>query len=168
MTYDGSPGKTHADYLNCVQGIIKGLVGVGLHNQCSGTVQQYYTTSNCGLSPKLNAVPCVKTSASGKVSCAIKPQTRCPGVACPESTTCEDAADTNFSGSIRSGDSGACVPNLLANGDGTISDLQTGLMWEKKDRAGGLHEAPGQAWPISQPERRLNCELPVQQVVTRA
>ena len=27
--------------------------------------------------------------------------------------------------------------------------------------------APGQAWPILQPERRLNCELPGQQVVTR-
>ena len=27
------------------------------------------------------------------------------------------------------------------NGDGTITDLNTGLMWEKKDDAGGLHDA---------------------------
>ncbi|HVO23536.1 MAG TPA: DUF1566 domain-containing protein, partial [Candidatus Margulisiibacteriota bacterium] len=32
-------------------------------------------------------------------------------------------------------------PRFHDNGDGTISDLQTGLMWEKKDRAGGLHDA---------------------------
>jgi Protein of unknown function (DUF1566) len=32
------------------------------------------------------------------------------------------------------------VPCLKDNGDGTISDLCTGLMWEKKDQAGGLHD----------------------------
>ena len=26
------------------------------------------------------------------------------------------------------------------NGDGTITDNTTGLMWEKKDRAGGIHD----------------------------
>jgi hypothetical protein len=29
---------------------------------------------------------------------------------------------------------------LVDNGDGTISDPNTGLMWEKKDQAGGLHD----------------------------
>ncbi len=29
---------------------------------------------------------------------------------------------------------------LVDNGDGTISDLNTGLMWEKKDDSGGIHD----------------------------
>jgi len=32
-------------------------------------------------------------------------------------------------------------PHLVDNADGTITDLETGLMWEKKDRSGGLHNA---------------------------
>jgi len=30
--------------------------------------------------------------------------------------------------------------HFVDNGDGTISDTQTGLMWEKKDQAGGIHD----------------------------
>jgi hypothetical protein len=30
---------------------------------------------------------------------------------------------------------------FVDNGDGTISDTETGLMWEKKDQAGGSHDA---------------------------
>jgi len=31
------------------------------------------------------------------------------------------------------------APRFVDNGNGTITDNQTGLMWEKKDRSGGLH-----------------------------
>ena len=33
------------------------------------------------------------------------------------------------------------APCLRDNGDGTIADICTGLMWEKKDQAGGLHDS---------------------------
>lgn len=39
-------------------------------------------------------------------------------------------------GSVRAGATLAYVDN----GDGTISDLNTGLMWEKKDDSGGIHD----------------------------
>jgi hypothetical protein len=48
------------------------------------------------------------------------------------------------------GSDGACPPDVnncaayfTDNGDGTITDTQTGLMWEKKDQAGGLHDVSG-------------------------
>src|ERR1043166_426158 len=34
----------------------------------------------------------------------------------------------------------AAASHFVDNGDGTITDTQTGLMWEKKDKAGGLHD----------------------------
>src|SRR5262249_20870553 len=39
-------------------------------------------------------------------------------------------------GAVQKGDARAYTDN----GDGTITDNRTGLMWEKKDRSGGLHE----------------------------
>jgi hypothetical protein len=33
-----------------------------------------------------------------------------------------------------------CAPGYTDNGDGTITDTCTGLMWEKKDDSGGLHD----------------------------
>jgi hypothetical protein len=35
------------------------------------------------------------------------------------------------------------TPHLIDNGNGTITDNQTGLMWEKKDRSGGPHFVSG-------------------------
>jgi Protein of unknown function (DUF1566) len=35
---------------------------------------------------------------------------------------------------------GQSTVRFVDNGDGTITDFQTGLMWEKKDDAGGLHD----------------------------
>jgi Protein of unknown function (DUF1566). len=52
------------------------------------------------------------------------------------------AADDNGSAAAK----GQCVkdanasPRLIDNGDGTISDRATCLMWEKKDDAGGIHD----------------------------
>ena len=58
-------------------------------------------------------------------------------------TTCSDAsgaaiacAGTGQDGELRHG----TPPTYVDNGDGTISDLGTGLQWEKLDDAGGLHD----------------------------
>ena len=108
--YDGSPGKTHRDYLTCAKGIIAKQVSAGkLRKQCKGTVTTYYSTSSCGVLASNGDEPCITTSKSGKVSCAIKPQGKCKGTPCPGFSTCEDAADTNHDGLIGAGDSGSCV-----------------------------------------------------------
>ncbi len=80
-------------------------------------------------------------TATGKVTCAIKPSARCvdsPGkytqTACGF-ITCIDAADTNRSGLIDAGD------RFSDSGNGSATNHQTGLMWEKKDQSGGLHDA---------------------------
>lgn len=39
--------------------------------------------------------------------------------------------------------------SYVDNGDGTITDANTGLMWEKKDRAGGIHDiATTYTWDV--------------------
>lgn len=56
------------------------------------------------------------------------------------------AADRNdgVTGPVTVSDDGALQlgrpPRFRDNGDGTVTDQNTGLMWEKKDRAGGLHD----------------------------
>ncbi len=46
--------------------------------------------------------------------------------------------------SYQTGDDGdlqkGAAHNYLDNGDGTITDQNTGLVWEKKDRSGGIHD----------------------------
>jgi hypothetical protein len=39
-------------------------------------------------------------------------------------------------GDVRAG----VARQYVDNGDGTITDTETGLMWEKKDRSGGIHD----------------------------
>jgi len=36
--------------------------------------------------------------------------------------------------------SGCSAVRFIANGDGTVTDVQTGLMWEQKDALGGIHD----------------------------
>jgi Protein of unknown function (DUF1566) len=38
------------------------------------------------------------------------------------------------------GGSGWGIPHLVDNNDGTITDTNTGLVWEKKDDSGGIHD----------------------------
>lgn len=139
--YDGSPGKTHGPYMSCVGASISDGVASGhLRRQCRATVKKYYSISTCGVPASKDVVPCIRKTAAGTVSCAIKPTAQCvdsPGkytqVRCPLFSSCIDAADTDRNAIIGPSDSGICV------GDGTITDSRTGLMWEKKDAAGGLH-----------------------------
>jgi len=114
-SFDGSPGKTHTQYVACTSNVINTQVGAGnLRTQCKATVKKYYSTSTCGVPASKDEAPCIKTTTSGRVSCSIKSTAHCTGtgkVACPTFTTCIDAADTNGDGLIAApGDSGACAP----------------------------------------------------------
>ena len=141
-SYDGSSGKTHGKYTSCAGASINSEAGLGhLRSQCKATVKKYYSTSTCGVPASKGVVPCVKKTAAGKVTCAIKPSTKCKDTAC-DVRSCIDAADTDHDGIIGASDSGACALNgFVDNGDGTITYAQIGgLTWEKKDQAGGLHD----------------------------
>ena len=110
--FDGSPGRTHHSYVQCVNSLIKTLTlfeGTLVRPQCKSTVKKYYTSSICGVPASMGVAPCVKTGITGKVTCAIKRRAGCSGVACAAFATCIDAADTNGDGLIGSGDSGACA-----------------------------------------------------------
>lgn len=127
-SFDGSAGKAHRDYGRCAANIIKAQAAVppgNLRLQCKRTVKRYYARSTCGQNPALNTQPCVKKrTATGAVSCTIKPTTTTDGftpndkcvsgttvtaVSCPALTHCVDAADSNGDLRIGGGDSGACV-----------------------------------------------------------
>jgi hypothetical protein len=62
-----------------------------------------------------------------------------------DGTTCDAGMDGYATQTCESGTCGPCVatmspsPRYVDNGDGTITDRQTCLVWEKKDDAGGLH-----------------------------
>jgi Protein of unknown function (DUF1566) len=188
--FDGSRGHTHGEYVRCARGIITEQGGAGaLRKQCKATLKKYYSISTCGVPARKDVVPCIKTTAAGKVTCAIKPSGKCVDspprytqVACPGFSRCIDAADTDGDGIIGTTDSGLCAttntptptftqlpagvptptptrttppthtftstptitstptPRFQDNGDGTITDTQIGLMWEKKGDAGGIHD----------------------------
>ena len=127
-----------------------------LRNECKGTVKKIFVNSVCGreiaripsTGPKL---PCVaKSKTTGKITCSLRP-TQLSGSSlsqqrnvCFAHTTCLDAADTNGDGQIAGpGDTGACalLPDTFTdNGDGTITDSRTGLMWEKVSDDGSIHD----------------------------
>ncbi len=71
------------------------------------------------------------------------------GVTCvgkPDGTTCDAGTDPPRALVCLGGTCGPCAADLSAspryvdNGDGTITDRQTCLVWEKKDNAGGTHD----------------------------
>jgi hypothetical protein len=124
-TYDGSKGAAHLDYLKEAKAIIKDAIAHGaLRTQCRATVTAYYKSSSCGYAPAVHAMPCIKTTNRGKVSCAVKTTMKKDGVTptkncvdgrtftvaqCTAYTHCIDAADTNGDLVIAApGDSGAC------------------------------------------------------------
>jgi hypothetical protein len=48
--------------------------------------------------------------------------------------------------SVLSALQGCSVPRFIDNGNGTVSDQLTGLMWEQKTRDGGIHALRGYTW----------------------
>jgi hypothetical protein len=115
--YDGSAGLTHAKYTACAGASIIGEVGSGhLRSQCTATVKKYYSIATCGVSASKGVVPCIKKTAAGKVTCAIKPSAKCvdtPGkytqAGCTGFSHCVDGADTDHNWIVGATDSGACV-----------------------------------------------------------
>ena len=144
FAYDGQPGKTQSGYLACVRGAVSDRAGMALlRSECTGTVLRVYRQSVCGrvrsTVPQTGPhVPCIMRSGSGALRCSIKRALGCidrGGSACFASTDCLAAADTD--GDLRiaaPGDSGYCTPGstYTENGDGTITDDQSGLVWERK------------------------------------
>lgn len=56
-------------------------------------------------------------------------------------TDCHDGVDNDCDGLTDGADSNCQAgTGFVDNGNGTITDSQTGLTWEKKDQAGGLHD----------------------------
>jgi hypothetical protein len=151
FAFDGSMGKKHSDYVQCARDVINARADAfQLRKECKDTVRKFYADSVCGRIGtslgKYNGppVPCIAEPASGKVSCTIRSWSRCfsDRIACNASTHCIDAADSNGDLRIDAADSGLCSagPTYTDNGDGTITDDATGLMWEKKADDGGLHD----------------------------
>lgn len=156
FAYGGTTGQTRGDYVRCVRGVVDARSDANLlRKDCKGTVRGIYMKSVCGYSAAAVSrrlrVPCVRSTYTlgGPVSCAIKPNYLCgedfggfTTVLCYGSTTCMDAGDTNGDQRIDASDSGSCTAGntYTDNGDGTITDDVTGLMWERKDDSGGLHD----------------------------
>ena len=149
--FDGTAGKKHFDYLRCARQIVNTRVDAGqLRHVCGAKVLGFYKNSACGYRFEEFRAPCIVTSNQGtKIQCSIQKQNRCHGftptldrVACFESPHCIDVADTNNDLTIEdAGDTGHCSPTSFTdNGDGTISDNLTGLMWEKKSDDAGLFD----------------------------
>jgi len=64
----------------------------------------------------------------------------------PDGATCDSGSDQANALTCSAGVCGACSgdplvsPRFVDNGDGTITDRQTCLVWEKKDNAHGIHD----------------------------
>ena len=111
-SFDGSPGKTHADWMRCLKthDDAGGLFRNGyIRPQCKSTLLKQANAATCGYASSLTAAPCVKKSLAGKVTCAIKPSAQCvdkPGkfsqLTCAW-LDCVEAADANGDGRISAG-----------------------------------------------------------------
>jgi len=117
--FDGTAGKSRGSHQQCANGVVDALVAGGLlRAECRSTLRRLSATSVCGRKTEAEAMPCVRRSATGKVSCTIKaPAERCedrPGVyeqsACELFTHCIDAADSNGDLLIDASDDGRCRP----------------------------------------------------------
>ena len=70
----------------------------------------------------------------------------CGGTPQSDGTTCDAGTDAAQTQICTSGTCGGCTANLSAsprfvdNGNGTITDRYTCLVWEKKDQSGGIHD----------------------------
>lgn len=99
---------------------------------CAGLGYALGGTLRCTSVCELDTLPCVRRSPSTGQS------------------TCWDAngAAMPCAGTGRDGDVQAGGPlSYVDNGDGTITDVNTGLMWEKKSYDGGIHDKnAGYSW----------------------
>lgn len=107
-------------------------------NTPSNTATQTHTAT---LTPKATA-----TSMPGDTPTpTYTPDPRCAGK--PDGATCDAGVDSGATRICVSGQCLTCVPDgngvagrFVDNGDGTITDLHTCLVWEKKDDSGSVHD----------------------------
>ena len=133
--YDGSSKNlTHAKYVGCVAARIGTEAAMGrLRTSCKSTVKSQYAKSTCGYAPTSSKAPCIKTTTTGQVSCAIKAAEKCLGlpgkyaqVACTAFASCIDAADANGDLIIAGpADDGTCVPAPTPVPTGTPGETPT-------------------------------------------
>ena len=139
-----------APYQSCVRTALNAQVEASvLRRECRGTVKRIYGRSVCGRPVGRNGpfAPCVSTTTSGRVGCAVKPTRLCDDTPsksqerCPGSLTCMDAADANGDLAIAApGDTGQCSSTSFTdNGNGTITD-DLGLTWEKLSNDDSVHQ----------------------------
>lgn len=148
---------SHGQYVSCASGIVNDRADMAmLRTECKGRVKEMHAHSVCGkdsagIGKRGPVAPCVAESmTTGRIRCGIKPVFACSWsgrtlrVGCLAATSCIEAADTN--GDLRiaaPGDTGDCTTfegTLSDNGDGTIADSRTGLMWEKLSDDGSIHD----------------------------
>lgn len=100
-----------------------------------------------GAGPSRAEVLCGDVNDSGKLTSSDALSILRGAVGLEVDLLCEPRAKPQVTGqtdSFGSGSDGevqAGLPlALVDNGDGTVSDLQSGLVWEKKDAGGGIHD----------------------------
>lgn len=86
--------------------------------------------NNNGSRTTSDALALLRASVGQEVTLVCEPPAH--PLASGQTQALGDASD----GAVQAG----LAPNFVDNGDGTITDLQSGLVWEKKDRSGGIHD----------------------------
>jgi len=117
-----------------------GLCG-GAGGVCCGSNQRC-TYNSCVALP--NTPTPTPTPTSTSTPTATVPPNDCTGK--PDGTTCDAGFNWGTTLLCEDGECVACAtndtatPRFVDNGNGTITDRQTCLVWEKKDDAGGIHD----------------------------
>ena len=105
-------------------GLVAGSIGTA---HAAGTAQQKCQAGKLKAQGKLQA--CLKKNSAGVLLGKLDVSADC---------------QTNFTQVVQKADAKAAKDGIacryLDNGDMTVTDLTTGLMWEKKDDGGGLHD----------------------------
>lgn len=128
--FTGEIGKTRRDWMRCAKTVLKAALANGrLRSQCRGLATYPISRAVCGYLPAAAPIPCLHTSAAGKVTCKIVTPAKCAkagDVGCASYENCLDAADTNHDHRVGLGDSGACNPPIAClnppRADGTTCD----------------------------------------------
>jgi sugar lactone lactonase YvrE len=116
---DGS-GEVSIDCL--VAAVIAALNGCGLAPTVTST-----PAPTAVVTPMMTPPPTVRSTSAATASAT-------PTMTSPSPVSSTPAATTNATPTPSS------LSHFVDNGDGTISDTETGLMWEKKDLSGGAHD----------------------------
>jgi len=125
---------------------------ITLVNIALGTAQPSACPNGVPSSSEVNVAVIIQAVNNALNGCSAATSTPTPtpqaGAACagkPDGTTCGAGTDSVHTLVCSGGACGQCTadtssPRFMDNGDGTITDRLTCLVWEKKDNAGGLHD----------------------------